>query len=347
MRSLAGRLSRLASPARSVPLLPLCRTALAPRRWTTSSPAAAAAASASSLALFEAAFAPHAQAPSWPREILLLCGAPGAGKGSMTAIIKAERDLHEVIEMSSLLTSPEMEARKASGALIGDAEVTAALFSALSSPKYAGGVIVDGFPRTAAQAEVCWLLAERLAARAHAAGAPPPRFSSLVIYVTEEESVRRQLNRGHELQHYNAMVADVGVGEPLPVRPTDVSEEAARRRWRIFRHEVYAAVQTIKHRFPFHYIDATCSREEMVRRIKAELAYRPEEELNAETYALMRGIQTASAVTKSARSALVSRINAYQKENPASFREALQIISLNFMHIIQRQGEAGAGGQPH
>ena len=228
----------------------------------------------------------------------------------MQRLIKAERDLHEVIEVSSLLTSPEMQTRKAAGQLIGDAEVCSALLRELGSPRYAGGVIVDGFPRTAAQADFCWLLAERWAAVARAAGVAPPRFVTLILYVNEEESVRRQMTRGKELMKYNEMVADTGAGMAQPVRPTDVSEEAARGRWRIFRHEVYAAVQSIKHRFPFFYVDASCSKDEMARRLKLELAYRPEDELNDETLALMRGLETADMVTKSARSALISRINA-------------------------------------
>jgi hypothetical protein len=56
----------------------------------------------------------------FPREIVWLSGAPGAGKGTMCGFIMKERDIPLVFETSSLLTTPEMQRKKEQGVLIGD-----------------------------------------------------------------------------------------------------------------------------------------------------------------------------------------------------------------------------------
>ena len=89
-----------------------------------------------------------------PREIVWLTGAPGAGKGTMSSFIMAERDIPSIFEVSSLLRTPAMEARKREGALIGDRDVVAAVLEELLAPRHRSGVVVDGFPRTHLQAQV-------------------------------------------------------------------------------------------------------------------------------------------------------------------------------------------------
>ena len=86
------------------------------------------------------------------------------------------------LQVSSLLSSPEMKARKAAGILIGDLEVVEAVLlvrarrkatlrcsrlilmrlslQELAQPKYRNGVVVDGFPRTVVQAQFIHLLFE-------------------------------------------------------------------------------------------------------------------------------------------------------------------------------------------
>ena len=110
---------------------------------------------------------------------------------------------------------------------------------------------------------------------------------------------------------------------------------------RVWKEELYASLTAIKHRFPFHYLDATCNKGEMVRRIKAELAYRPEAELTRDTLAITRDIETAASITKAARQALVARMNSYAVENRQLFKAAAQIVVRDLMHIIRRQGVMG------
>lgn len=86
---------------------------------------------------------------SFPKEIMWLAGAPGAGKGAMTPIIEKYRGVTAPpIEVGALLTSPEALQIKSQGKLVGDTQVVELLFNRLLQPQYQSGVIVDGFPRT-------------------------------------------------------------------------------------------------------------------------------------------------------------------------------------------------------
>jgi len=55
--------------------------------------------------------------------------------------------------MSTLLDSPEAQALKNAGNMVGDREVVGLLLRELLRPDYRDGVILDGFPRNTAQAE--------------------------------------------------------------------------------------------------------------------------------------------------------------------------------------------------
>src|SRR5262245_10201698 len=111
----------------------------------------------------------------FPKEIILLGGAPGAGKGTQTTFISETRDLTcPPIVISDLLTTPEMEKLKAQGVMVGDKEVLSVLLRKLLEPIYRDGVVLDGFPRTPAQVECLKLLVEQLDER-HNQSADTPR----------------------------------------------------------------------------------------------------------------------------------------------------------------------------
>ena len=68
----------------------------------------------------------------FPKEIILLGGAPGAGKGTQTQFISEARGLTcPPIVISELLTTPEMEKIKAQGGMVGDKEVLTVLLRTL------------------------------------------------------------------------------------------------------------------------------------------------------------------------------------------------------------------------
>ena len=151
------------------------------------------------------------------------------------------------IVMSDLLKTPEMEAIKATGQLIDDATVIGLLFRRLTRLEYRDGVMVDGFPRTAGQVACLKLLAKKLNAL-HAANPekfPAADFTMLMLYVTENESVERQLKRGREMK---------AAGKP--VRETDVDPEKTRVRYRIFAETTLEPLQSLKGTFPYLQIDS-------------------------------------------------------------------------------------------
>ena len=185
---------------------------------------------------------------TFPKAIYWLNGAPGAGKGTQTDVILEELGLKsQPIVMSDLLKTPEMEAIKATGQLIDDATVIGLLFRRLTRLEYRDGVMVDGFPRTAGQVACLKLLAKKLNAL-HAANPekfPAADFTILMLYVTENESVERQLKRGREMK---------AAGKP--VRETDVDPEKTRVRYRVFAETTLEPLQSLKGTFPYLQIDS-------------------------------------------------------------------------------------------
>ena len=92
---------------------------------------------------------------------LILMGPPGAGKGTQAARIASERGLAHIATGDMLRdaiaagTALGAEAKRYydRGELVPDAVVIGMLGERLQAPDAAGGFILDGFPRTIAQAE--------------------------------------------------------------------------------------------------------------------------------------------------------------------------------------------------
>ena len=166
----------------------------------------------------------------FPKEIILLGGAPGAGKGTNTAFIAKVRGLTcQPIVISSLLNSPEAQALKDAGNMVGDRDVVGLLLRELLREEYQDGVILDGFPRTQVQVECLKLLVDKMhALRREFYNTPlsihfrQPTIHIMVLFVDEKESVARQLKRGRET------MALIGAGRahrrrPAAGRPADRS----------------------------------------------------------------------------------------------------------------------------
>ena len=99
----------------------------------------------------------------FPKEIILLGGAPGSGKGTNTTfIMKARGFTCPPIVVSSLLNSPEAKALKDKGMLVGDREVMGILLRKMLEPEFRDGAVLDGFPRTKVQVECMKLLVKKI-----------------------------------------------------------------------------------------------------------------------------------------------------------------------------------------
>ena len=286
---------------------------------------------------------------SFPKNILWLAGAPGAGKGAMTPLIMEHRDITaRPVEVGALLTSPEALAMKAAGKLVGDRQVIELLFETLLKPEYQSGVLVDGFPRTKEQAECIkslfdqmGLLYRKYSQTAHYHKFHRPIFHITVLYIDKDESVRRQLRRGKLAQIHNDVVAATGIGEMKPVRETDLNPALAEERYRVFKQQVYESLKYVKDKFHFHFVSAEGGPTEVQERILKELRYQSSMELSDDTFERLRRIPLASEVILNARYELVRRLDNYKARYSDLFDQVIAVIQNEFMHIIKRQALSG------
>ncbi len=261
----------------------------------------------------------------FPKELILLGGAPGAGKGTNTAFIAKTRGLtSEPIVISALLDSPEARRIKNAGGMVGDREVIGLLLRDLLKPEHNDGVILDGFPRTKVQVECLKLLVDRMQQLRHAFDGTPlaihfrqPTIHIMVLFVDERESVARQLKRGREIRVHNDEVNRTGIGELLEERPTDFDEVLAQRRYRVFKEQTWSALQSLKEIFHYHFINAEGSLEEVELNILKELQYQSSLELDPRTHDRMRVLPLASEIIVHARQHLVKRLDSYELEQTA------------------------------
>jgi len=285
----------------------------------------------------------------FPKEIMWLGGAPGSGKGTNTPFILRERGLTAPpIVVSDLLDTPDMCALKDRGQFVGDREVIEALLRKLLEPEYQTGVVVDGFPRTKVQAEAVKLLHDRMMQlRSSHWGTPlgkrfrRPIFRITVLFVGEQTSVERQLNRGREISAHNERVQRSGAGTALELRATDVDEALARNRYRTFKEMTYEALTSLRKYFHYHFVNADAPLQDVERSINAEFQYQSSLELGQATFDIIHHIPVASELTLYARQELVRRLDSYEHATAPLFKQAATFIEQNVMPNIVRHVLAG------
>jgi adenylate kinase len=285
----------------------------------------------------------------FPAEIFWLNGSPGAGKGTQTAFIMEFRDLTEKpIIVSELLKSPEALKKMDAGMLAGDREVTRLVLRSLLNPCYESGAIVDGYPRTKTQVECLKLFHGRLSElRSKYFGTfqeeqfPKPRFHIIMLFIDEEESVRRQLLRGQRTMEHNAEVDASGVGEKREVRKTDLDDEAAHRRYKTFKESTYDSLTTLREVFHYHFINAHGTVIEIQQRIIQELKYQSSLELDEATYDRISSIPLAQKLSLHALQLLVHRLDSYEKFHSELFGQVVDLIKSKFFPIVEKHSISG------
>lgn len=283
------------------------------------------------------------------KEIILLGGAPGAGKGTNTAFIAKARGLTcPPIVVSSLLASPEAERIKQAGGMVGDREVIGILFRKLLEEEYRDGCILDGFPRTRVQVECLKLVVEKMNElyREHhrtplAINFRKPTVHAMVLFIDERTSIERQLLRGQRVAEHNAKVLAEGGTDLLEERVTDMDPEAARHRYRVFKEKTWHALQSLRELYHYHFINAQGDIRDVEQNILRELEYQSSLELDPETYDAVRHIPLASTIVLHARQELVRRMDCYQLEHPELMHQVIRIIEERFMPIVRRHAIAG------
>ncbi len=285
----------------------------------------------------------------FPKEVILLGGAPGAGKGTNTDFIRQIRGISsEPVVISALLDSPDAQKIKAAGGMVGDEEVLRLLLKELLKPEYRDSAVLDGFPRTKVQVECLKMLYDQMIVlRRDFSNTPQahhfkqPTFHIMVLFVDEAESIARQLKRGRESLAHNAEVRQSGVGELWEERATDFDEELARNRYRTFKEQTYDALVSLKQIFHYHFINAQAPIEIVQENIVRELEYQSSLELDPRTYDTLRHVPLADKIVLNARQELVNRLDSYQVEHPELFKSVVDFIQEKTMPIIQRYAVSG------
>ena len=95
-----------------------------------------------------------------PRTVVILCGAPGAGKGSQTPQLSAllgtpslsTGDMLRAAVAAGTDVGKRAKAKMEAGELVSDEIVVGVIRDRIAEPDCAAGFILDGFPRTVEQA---------------------------------------------------------------------------------------------------------------------------------------------------------------------------------------------------
>jgi adenylate kinase len=126
--------------------------------------------------------------------VVVLLGAPGAGKGTQAPVlgahlgvpVLASGDLLRAVSKSGSALGREVERLMKAGQLVPDDTIVQIFLDRLAEPDAAAGAILDGFPRTVGQAAA---LDRALAARGARVGA------AIYIDVPLDDLVRRMADR--------------------------------------------------------------------------------------------------------------------------------------------------------
>jgi adenylate kinase len=285
----------------------------------------------------------------FPKEIILLGGAPGAGKGTNTRFIAKTRGLTcGPIVISTLLDSPEARRLKEAGSMVGDREVIHLLFRRLLEPLYRDGVILDGFPRTKVQVECLKLLVDKMHELRREFYRTPlsiyfrqPTIHIMVLFVDESTSVARQLRRGVQVRAHNDEVRRTGIGDLQEERATDFDKGLAERRYRVFKEQTWDALQELKEIYHYHFVNAQGTLAEVEQNILRELDYQSTLELDPRTVDRLRGIPVASEIVVHARQELVKRLDSYELEHTELFTNVAAFIERKMMPIVIRHAISG------
>jgi len=198
-------------------------------------------------------------------KIILLMGAPGAGKGTQARLLQERRalpqistgDIFRALAQTQSSRADEVRAIQQAGCLIPDDLVIRVVEERTSRPDCERGYVLDGFPRTAAQAEIL----EGLAAR---------QGKSLVAILIEVPSVllekrmtgRRSCPVCGEI--YNVFFRPPKNDSRCDLHPTaelmhraDDNEDKVRVRLETFRRETAPVLEYYERTARLHRVDGT------------------------------------------------------------------------------------------
>jgi adenylate kinase len=183
---------------------------------------------------------------------LVVLGPPGAGKGTQAVRIAEQFSCADIatgdIFRANVAEGTELgriaQEYMDSGDLVPDEVVIAMVTERLVEPDCEGGFVLDGFPRTVAQAEA---LDSRLAMLS------TPLHAALNFEITEDELLRRLAGRAAELHR------------------SDDSEQTIRHRLEVFAIKTRPLIDYYAHRGLLDNVDAIGPIEVVTKRILDDL----------------------------------------------------------------------------
>lgn len=191
--------------------------------------------------------------------LLILLGAPGAGKGTQGSLLSerlgvpkiATGDiLREAVRQGTPLGA-EAKGYMDAGELVPDSVILGLVREALASPEAAGGAIFDGFPRNTAQAQA---LASLLEEEGRAVDAV------IALEVEAEAIVRRMAGRRTdpetgEVYHLEHNPPPAEIAQRVVQRPDD-QEETIRHRLAVYEESTRPLVEFYESAgVPVHRVD--------------------------------------------------------------------------------------------
>jgi adenylate kinase len=186
---------------------------------------------------------------------LILFGPPGAGKGTQAARLKQQHGLAhlstgDMLRAAVAAGTPvgkEAEAIMAAGKLVSDELICDVVADRIEEPDCRNGFILDGFPRTPAQAEA---LDAMLASKGKAIDAV------IEIKVDEPELIRRIEGRAAETGGARA----------------DDNVETLKKRLEVYRAQTAPVLPFYEAKKILHRVDGMRSMDEVTRAIEGVLA---------------------------------------------------------------------------
>jgi adenylate kinase len=179
---------------------------------------------------------------------IILFGPPGAGKGTQAKMIQSELK-HPQLSTGDMFRNNiqngtplgiKVKSILDSGQLVGDDVVVELVEDALNKPEFANGYVLDGFPRTVAQAEA---LDQILEARGQKVDA------FITLEVGDDVLIDRLINRGQGR--------------------ADDTEDKIRIRLEVYKNETAPVMNYYKDKGAYHAVDGVGTIDEIFGRLKA------------------------------------------------------------------------------
>jgi adenylate kinase family enzyme len=193
----------------------------------------------------------------YPREIIWMIGPPGAGKSTLATFLSEQRSykskpivLREICQSVIAANDGKLKIE----------QVVEQLMINLFDPQYAQGVVVDGFVSITCARVVPFMFKyfheiHELSSTSIEKNPTPPVFKFCVLYVNEDNSVRRQLVNHKKEESAKKFDAEDG-----------------RKLYRKFLKRTQQVVELIEMHFSFHLIDANGTLAQVQMIASAEIA---------------------------------------------------------------------------